>query len=406
MHNILILGGNFGGVSIAHYCLRHVLPLVNTGDKSEYKVTLISPSDHTFFKIGAPRALVSAELIPREKPFASIIDAFSNYNSSEFTFVQGEAIAVNEKEVIVKSTKSSTNLAIEYDSLIIATGTRSSPLWTLNGDYKLTTAAFEDLHQRLPRAETILVAGGGAAGVETAGEIGHLYREKDTTILSGSTRLLPRLQNVRVAKAAESQLESLDVKIIHNLKVVSSSQLPDGKTTLTFSDGTTRIVDVYIDATGGTPNTDFLPAGWLDDNKRVATDPITLRATKAPASVYSLGDVASYSKGAAIDAMWAVPALGYSIWSDIAKEKETKGIIPAGSLKEKRYKQIQADMQFVPIGKPRKSWTDRFLHRPKGGVGVIFGWMVPSWLVWLAKSRTFMMDKAPGLATGDQFLKP
>jgi hypothetical protein len=38
---------------------------------------------------------------------------------------------------------------------------------------------------------------------------------------------------------------------------------------------------------------------------------------------------------------------------------------------------------------------------PKGGVGVIYGWRVPSWLVWLLKSRNFMMDKSPGLATGE-----
>ncbi len=49
-------------------------------------------------------------------------------------------------------------------------------------------------------------------------------------------------------------------------------------------------------------------------------------------------------------------------------------------------------MGFVPIG-------------PKGGVGVVFGWRVPSWLVWLAKSRTFFMEKAPGLATGEEVVK-
>jgi apoptosis-inducing factor 2 len=394
MHNIVILGGNFAGVSTAHYILRHVLPSLNSSEKSQSKVTLISPSNHTFYKIGAPRALVSDELIPLDKPFASISNAFSGYKTSEFTFIQGEAVGIDEGAKTVSVNSASVRTSVQYDTLVVATGSTSSPLWALNRDYKITRAAFEDLHKRIPRAEKILIVGGGAAGVETAGEVAHLHKGKNITILSGSTRLLPRLRNAKVGKAAERQLESLGVKTIHNIKVTSSKELPDGKTTLTLSDGSTEIVDVFIDATGGTPNTTFLPDHWLDDNKRVAVDSSTLRATKAPAGVYSIGDVASYSKGSALDALWTVPPMGYSIWSDLIKSANEKGL-PAGTptLKEKKYKQIEPDMQLVPIG-------------PKGGVGVIFGWKIPSWFVWLVKSRTFMIEKSAGLATGEEFLKP
>ena len=94
-------------------------------------------------------------------------------------------------------------------------------------------------------------------------------------------------------------------------------------------------------------------------------------------------------------------ALGYSIWHDIQTdiisgankgEKISSGS-PANlsALKEKKYKQVQSDMMMVPIG-------------PKGGVGVIFGWRVPSWLVWLIKSRTFFIEKAPQLADGSAAL--
>jgi hypothetical protein len=103
--------------------------------------------------------------------------------------------------------------------------------------------------------------------------------------------------------------------------------------------------------------------------------------------------------------MWPVPALAYTIWSDLqvdispsANGGSVKRSSPVArtqthALKEKRFKQIELDMQVVPIG-------------PQGGVGVIFGWRIPSFLVWLLKARTFGIDKAPGLATGEQFLKP
>jgi hypothetical protein len=76
--------------------------------------------------------------------------------------------------------------------------------------------------------------------------------------------------------------------------------------------------------------------------------------------------------------------LGYSVYHDLSKGGK--------ELKVKKYKQIQKAMGVVPIG-------------PKGSVGVIFGWRVPSWFVWLVKARTFMMENAPGVANGVQVLK-
>ncbi|OBT38733.1 hypothetical protein VE00_11003 [Pseudogymnoascus sp. WSF 3629] len=392
MHNIVILGGNLSGVPTAHYLLRHVLPLLNraNGDKSQYTVTLISPSDHTFFKIGAPRALLSTDKSLYDKPFASIPSGFKNYDSSIFNFVQGEAVKVDEatKTVSVKLNNDAKVIVVQYNSLVIATGTTSSsPLWTLHGDHQKTKTASVDILKLLPKAKTILIAGGGAVGVETAGEIAYNYGGKDVTLLSGGARLLPRLKHTGIAKTAEKQLASLNVKVLHNIKVTSSTKLPDGKVCVKLSDGSTRIHDVYIDTTGGTPNTSFLPVSWLDDRKHVVTDMATLRATKAPAGVYSLGDVASFSKNNIMDAEWSVPPLGYSIWSDLRDNT-----IGGNVLKEKKYKQIEADMQIVPIGL-------------NGGVGVLFGWQVPNFLVRMLKSKTFFLEKAAGKATGEDVLK-
>ncbi|KAI3573692.1 hypothetical protein IWW34DRAFT_754329 [Fusarium oxysporum f. sp. albedinis] len=400
MHNIVILGGNFAGVSTAHYLLRHVLPALNStnGNKPGYKVTLVSPSSHTFFKIAAPRALISAEVVPLDKCFASIPDGFSQYNQFEFGFVQGEAIQVDEtlRIVSVSSADHATIIPVQYDSLVIATGTTSpSPLWTLHGDFKHTAAAFEDMHQRLPQAKTIIIVGGGPTGVETAGEIAHFYKEKHITLLSGNIRLLPRLSHATVSKSAERQLESLNVKTIHNIKVNSATELPNGQTSVSLSDGSSRTVDIYINAIGGAPNTAFLPASWLNESKHVATDGSTLRATKAPTCTYSIGDAASYSKGGIMDAKYPVPALCYSILSDLREATNGKdgGVGAKAPLKESTYKQIKTELQFVPIG-------------PKGGVGVAFGYYVPSFFVWLLKSRTFFLEKAPELATGKEFSKP
>jgi len=317
-------------------------------------------------------------------PFVSLPEAFADYPTSTFTFILGSATALDEatQTVTIQSEKTET---VHYDSLVIATGTTSnSALWTLHSSYSDSTSAFEELNTRLASAESILIAGGGAVGVETTGEIAYKYKGqgKSITLLSGSTGLLTYLQHIGVTKGAESQVRALGVSTVHNVRVASTTVLSGGKTEVVLSDGTKRTVDLYIDATGGTPNTSFLPSSWLDSRKRVLSDMATLRAPKS--NVYALGDVASFSKGNVPDSVWAVPALGYSIYADLSGGGK--------GLKEKKYKQIQASMGLVPIG-------------PKGGVGVLFGWRVPGWFVWLLKGRTFMMEHAEGVASGKQVLK-
>jgi hypothetical protein len=96
MHNIVILSGNFLGVTTAHYLLRYVLPHLNSSpDKTSYKITLVSTSMHVFFKVGAPRALISNFKTELHAPFTSIIEAFSAYPSIVFTFILGTAITLD-----------------------------------------------------------------------------------------------------------------------------------------------------------------------------------------------------------------------------------------------------------------------------------------------------------------------
>ncbi|KAB8224330.1 FAD/NAD(P)-binding domain-containing protein [Aspergillus novoparasiticus] len=386
-HNIVILGGNFAGVGVAHYILRHVFPALSPS--TNYHITLVSPSDHTFYKVSTPRSISQADA----KLFFSIRDAFEFYDSSLFAFVQGTATALDaiSKEVVVTDSKGETR-KIRYDSLVIATGTATrSPLWSLQSDHSLTESSIDDIRRKLQRAKSVIIAGGGPAGVETAGEISHYFTVPSCQLYSGGKRLLPRLKNARVADDAESKLKQLGVHVFHNTKVVSAHSAGKDKTLVTFDDGSTKEVDVFIDATGGTPNTGFLPREWLNQKGYVTTDMASLRVLSAPEQIYSIGDVASYSKQNLLDVIQAVPALGYTIWSDLRQKPGND--VGGKSLKPSHYSQIKADMQVVPIG-------------PSGGVGVIFGYRIPNWLVWVLKSRTLLVHKAPELASGADYKNP
>ena len=411
-HEIVILGANFGGIGVTHYLLRHVVPALNILNSTQtYHVTLVGPSDHIFFKIGAPRALLpdSAPIgtIPFEKIFLPIASEFKHYPPSQFTFHQGKAVSLDQTThfVNIQNTDGSTS-SLHYDSLVIATGIKQSPIWSLVDDYTVSKEALASLRQAIPKAKTILIAGGGPAGVETAGEIASAFPKKQITLLSGNDRVLPRLKPA-TSNDAQNHLKSLRVTVINNVRVSSTSpETPDFSTptTVTLDDGTTKTVDIYIDATGGKPNSEFLPGSWLDSiTKRVLTDPTGLRVHNGGSKdglgevvpgVYAIGDVASYGNATAIDISNSVVPVSRSIAIDIAAK--------VGGLNGKK----ASGKVFQP--KPWVSWsTSMFVSiGPKGGVGQMKGLKMPNFAVWALKARNLMLPMAEATIKGSSFVKP
>ncbi|RFU27534.1 hypothetical protein B7463_g8806, partial [Scytalidium lignicola] len=417
-HNIIILGASFAGISAAHVLLRHVLPPLASASSITYKVTLISPSAYFFWKIGCPRSVVFPDLLPLDKQLIPVTDGFKEYESSRFEFLQGAATQVDHGSKTVTIQDSSDKVGgedkkydLSYDSLIICSGTtQSSPLFVQHGTDAATRKAFADIHERLPKAKSIVVAGGGAAGTETAGELGDAYgSSKDITILSGDDRLLSNLSPSR-GQDAERILKQLGVKTVNNLRVASVTEV-DGKTLLKFSDGTERTVDIYIPAVGDQPNTKFLPKDWLNERGFVKTELQTLRLSVPDVSgVYVLGSVGSYSAGGVLDIYNAVRPCCESVRVDLVSllrpqvqvelEKKQKVRFPCSliksspPLKEHRspYKQWTGETQIIPIGR----------HH---GVGVLFGWGIPQWFITMIKGKTFMIEKALPLVHGEDYKK-
>lgn len=186
--------------------------------------------------------------------------------------------------------------------------------------------------------------------------------------------------------------------MLHDVRV---SSVKEGKPTkLTLSDGTTRVVDVYIDSTGAKPNSSFLPSSWLNEKGYVLNDEKTLRLTVPKTEgVYAVGDIGTYSMGGIFDVNGAIIPLCSSIHVDLAstigkeKVKESTGLMSYFSSKnsaqpQQRYGKYMKDTQLVPIG-------------PKGGVGQIVGWKVPSLMVWGIKCRTYLIEKAEPRVHGD-----
>ena len=316
-YQIVVIGASFAGLTVTGNLLKDIIPSLSSNGQKKFKVVQISPSDEFYWKIGAPRVLVDPKSLPLDKALVSIGPAYSKYVPEQYQFIKAFATSIDPtSKTVVLSNESS----VKYDSLIICSGTIfNSDYWsTARGSDKLK-AAVKDLHNRIPNAQTVVVGGGGAAGVETAGELGHVYgSKKDIVLYSGDVQLLNTLNNKNVGKDAETRLKKQGVKVEHGI-LIKSHRHEGGKDVLELSNGETKAVDVYIEAVGDKPNSSFVPKDWLDEKGRVLTDPQTLRLkVSGVKDVYAYGTVASYSNGSIADVMFAKKAIIESLRNDLA----------------------------------------------------------------------------------------
>lgn len=387
-HNVVILGGSYAGIGIAHGLLK-ALPGLKSSTNKNYKVTMISNSTHFWFSVGAPRAMLKPYPKDNMDSFLPISKGFTSYSSDLFEFVHAEitGLETGKREVIYKLKDSTENLVtgektLHFDTLVVATGSGGeSPLYALQGSHIPTLNAYKDVQARLPSAKTVMVVGGGAAGAETAGELGDMHGKKtsspkDITILSGSERLLPALRK-SIGERAQEVLEAMGVNVVHNIRLKDSKQASDGKTEITLSDGSSRTVDLLLVATGRKPASSFLPSSLLTADGHVTVD--EYQRIPSISSAFAVGDITTSSNnpGGLIHMQTAVPTTSGNIIAALSGKGNGKVFKPMTT----------KESQLVPLG-------------PNNGVGAVFGWWLPAFAVKMIKSKNFMFPNAAKTVMG------
>ncbi|MEO0380914.1 MAG: FAD-dependent oxidoreductase [Pseudomonadota bacterium] len=145
-------------------------------------------------------------------------------------------------------------------------------------DIERRQSAF-DAQRTLTTAQSVLIVGGGAVGVELCGELAN------KKCILATTELVPDLP---VKDKVLRSLQSRGVQV-HFARARRLSEH-------TYDVGGEEIeVDACLWCFGGRPQTAFLPSDLLDDRGFVAIDPYR-RSLKFP-QMYACGDVASKSDG-------------------------------------------------------------------------------------------------------------
>ncbi|KAF2753431.1 FAD/NAD(P)-binding domain-containing protein [Pseudovirgaria hyperparasitica] len=416
--NIVILGGSWAGINSAHYFLKNVLPKLPQ-DTTTYKVFLISPSSKYWHRVGGPRAIISKTALPREKLIQDIPSHFTHYPDGIFTFIEATATALDTEARTVNyrlTTTTSATEAIPYHALLIATGvsSRFAPFNHL-ADITVLESALDQTSAKIASASTIVIAGGGPAGVETAGEIASFkngepawYAGTNThptakiTLLTSDAKLLPFLRPA-LAQRAHRYLARLGVTVTYNTRVESTTDSAAGdQTIINLSSGEQMTADLYIPALGVVPNTAFAPPHILTAQGKINSDK-ALRVVSAGPRVYAVGDVGAHVTRGGIMAIAAqVPVAMTNLHRDLlacaaADGDEKTGVVATASGPDRVYEEDMRENQSVPVGRGK-------------AVGAFGGWRMPSFMLWLVKGRDYLLWTAgmqlSGKAAGESKWTP
>lgn len=357
--NVVIIGGSYAGLQASTIVLSLATKVGS--------ITLISPSPSAYYNVAAPRILVQPDHFPAA--VVPIADTLSQNTGGKATFVQATVtgIDLDNKSILVTTPTGSTS-TIPYDIVILATGTISTfSGFGVNLDINDTKTALTNTSTALKAAKSVAIIGGGATGVETAGEVASQVSGSKVTLYTGMTA---PLIDMGLSSGATKQLQKLGVDIVNNVKV--SGDPATG--TVTLPDGTTAQYDVVINCFLQGPSTSYVPTLVLDSNKYVLTNGLQVKGYEN--SAFAFGDLVSGSPRTLVDLKFGQSSLFKKSLTSLITSWPPK----ASPTKFPTYTPYK-NLAVVPIG-------------PNGGVGRFHFIPIPSFVVKLIKSNNYMLEFA------------
>jgi len=359
---IVIVGGGAFGSALARN-------LSGKLDPTKFNLSLITSRCHYIHLIAATRFTVTAEgnledtaLIPYDK-------LLLNGNG---TIVFGTATSIQEKgpaqggDLILDNGES-----VWYDVLVLATGT----IWSGPLDFPVADAdvrAFiNQSRKKYEAAREIVLVGGGAVGIETAGEIRDTFPNKKVTIVHGGDLLLNNVYPKRFRRDVERRVRERNIDII--LRDYIDAVPEDGTVGLRTRNGVVfPNADLTIPTFGGSPNTKFissLGSDILDARGFVKVD-CNLQVAGHP-GVFAMGDI--------ID--WKEQKQATKVSSHISVVQKNIIAYLSGQEFKAIYKGAM-EMIFIPIGK----------NHGAAYVGILWGIILGNWVVRTLKGSDLLIS--------------
>ncbi|KAL1950022.1 hypothetical protein VTO73DRAFT_5144 [Trametes versicolor] len=361
--NVVIVGGGSVGTAVARELSAKL-------DASKYSITLINDRPYFVFLVAGARLTVTAAdkledtaLIPYDK-------LFHNGNG---TVKIGKVVSISEGaagkggEVALENGE-----RISYASLVLATGSVwPGPLNFPEHDDEVR-AHISSWRSKYEKAKHVVIVGGGAVGLETAGEIKDTWPSKKVTVVHSEKLLVNDTYPDKFRKDIERRARAKGIEFILGDKL---DVPPEGTVGVTTRNGK-KIpdADLVVPSYGARPNTDFIST--LGQN--VVTSKGTVRVNEflevpGHPGVFAGGDIIDWD-----EQKQAAKAGTHAqvIIANVTSFLEGKPL-------KKAYKG-SPELIIIPIGKTGGA----------GYMGFLWGILVGGWFARTVKGKTLMIPQA------------
>ncbi|KAJ9397562.1 hypothetical protein DTO282F9_5567 [Paecilomyces variotii] len=249
--NIVVVGGSYVGRATAQELAR-IIP-------KSHRVLLIEPHSHFNHLFAFPRFSIVPDhehkaFIPYSNLFAATPDP------SAHAVVQARVLSVRPQYVQVDREWQGSN-EIPFEYLAIATGTVLSPPGNMPSHDKQSSIQYLRQYQsEIKRAKSIVIAGGGAVGVQMATDLKEYYPDKEVTVVQSRVRVMPQFHE-KFHSLVQKRFDELGVRLITGARVViPSNGFPDDGSTfqVQLTNGTEIPAGFVIPATGQSPNNELV----------------------------------------------------------------------------------------------------------------------------------------------------
>ncbi|KAK6454980.1 NADH dehydrogenase, internal, ubiquinone [Scheffersomyces xylosifermentans] len=261
--NILIVGGAYAGLAAIkslqdHLTQKSTLPQYKSwfdDQTSKISITLVEPRAGFLNIIGIPRAIVDPDfaktqyvafselnglqfdkVISKDEQVAQSLtiegDSTNGKFGFELTYVQGSVTYLDEHKAQYQLNEDSAKAIIDFDYVILASGRdRSWPTtpeaYTFNHYMKEMNKA----HEEIDKHQIISVIGGGAVGIEIAGDVKNRFPEKIVNLIHPHEKFPPEPLSTDFQDAIHDSLLRGGVKLYTNTRISEESSNGDLKTT-------------------------------------------------------------------------------------------------------------------------------------------------------------------------------
>ena len=234
--NVVVIGGSFAGIELVKR-LAETLP---TG----FRVVWIEKNSHLNYSFNFPRFSVLTG--HEHEAFIPYDGVAQGAPKGIFTRIQDTAVGLTKEHIMLSSGDK-----VPYAYLAIATGSSQPlPVQVLSTEHDDACYELQSVQHTIKASQKIAIVGGGAVGVELAGDIKDFYPDKDVTLIHSRGELMSNFGKRLQEYTLTALRDELKIQVILNERPKMPAQGNMVKSaSLTFSDGREEQFDLIVSRT-------------------------------------------------------------------------------------------------------------------------------------------------------------